>query len=280
VSPPAARYPLFADEAAAPAPPPPPVAYPLPPSPALPDAPRGHRGSGGSWLPWLLAAVLALVLFATIGLVLLRGGGDDGDQPSATDSTKSGTHQASATPTRPSSPPPSSAEDSPTPSGEPEDVARLATVEVPATAPPNLDVAGNQVRYEGRNMLDGVPETCWRMPGDGTGSEITITLAEPTTITSVGLINGYAKTATGAGGSTLDWYRGNRRVLAVEWSFDDGTVIEQELGETRDLQSVDAGSVTTSTVRIRLLQVSKPGRGPAARNYTPISDVAIVGTPG
>jgi hypothetical protein len=159
-------------------------------------------------------------------------------------------------------------------------VARFATVEVPATAPPNLDVDGNQVRYEGRNMLDGVPETCWRMPGDGTGAVITINLAEPTKISSVGLINGYAKTATGAGGGTLDWYAGNRRILAVEWTFDDGTVVQQELAETRDVQSVDVGSVTTSTITLRLLQVSKPGKGPAARNYTPISDVAIVGTPG
>jgi hypothetical protein len=219
-----------------------------------------------------VAVVLALVLVATIGTVLLGGG--SGDDKQAADPVTPRSHH-----TRSSSPSPSSPASSPSAStsspGAPEDVARFATVEVPATAPPNLDVSGNQVRYEGRNMLDGVPETCWRMPGDGTGADITINLAEPTKLTSVGLINGYAKTA-----GTLDWYAGNRRILAVEWLFDDGTVVQQELAETRDVQAVDVGSVTTSTITLRLLKVSKPGKGPAARNYTPISDVAIVGTPG
>jgi hypothetical protein len=161
---------------------------------------------------------------------------------------------------------------------KPDDVAALATVRVPATAPPNLDVSGNQVRYEGRNMLDGVPETCWRMPGDGTGTEITIRLDAATLISRVGLINGYAKTAIDANGERLDWYLGNRRILAVAWLFDDGSVVNQDLAETRRLQSVDVEPVRTRTVRLRLVRVSQPGAS-APRDYTPISDVTIVGTP-
>ena len=128
-------------------------------------------------------------------------------------------------------------------------------------------------------MLDGVPTTCWRMPGDGSGSTISVTLAEPTTLSEVGIINGYAKTSDDAGGRVFNWYRGNRRVLAVEWSFDDGTVVSQSLEEVRRLQTVDVDDVTTSTVTLRLVTVSAPGTGRSARDYTAISDLSLVGTP-
>jgi hypothetical protein len=71
-------------------------------------------------------------------------------------------------------------------------------------------------------MLDGRADTCWRMAGDGTGVELTFQLAGPTTMTRVGLINGYAKNAV-VGGRNLNWYVGNRRVLSAQWVFDDGT---------------------------------------------------------
>ncbi len=156
-------------------------------------------------------------------------------------------------------------------------ITRQATATVPATAPPNQDTSGNSVNYEARNMLDGVPETCWRMPGDGSGDVITLQLAEPTTVTSVGLINGYAKTARD-GGTTLDWYTGNRRIAAVEWTFDDGTMVSQELQETRSVQSIEVDPVKTSSIELRLVEVTPPGTGPAARNYTAISDIVLIGT--
>lgn len=222
--------------------PPPPPRSAVPPNP-----PTGtHRGRP-PWLPWaMLGAILLLV--AVVGIVLLTGRDD-------------------TTPTA-------------TPQVKPGDVARFATATVPDTAPPNLDVDGNQVRYEARNMLDGVPETCWRMPGDGSGSEITIQLAEPTVLSRVGLINGYAKSATGADGSELNWYTGNRRIQAVEWVFDDGTVLSQNLTETRQMQSIEVDEIVTSTIRLRLLSVSAPGTGQAARDYTAISDLTIVGVSG
>ena len=152
-------------------------------------------------------------------------------------------------------------------------MARFATATAPVTAKPNLDTQGNVVRYAAGNMLDGVPETCWRMPADGTGMELTFSLSGPTELTEVGLINGYAKRA-----GKLDWYAGNRRVLSVEWVFDDGTVVPQSLSESRNLQTVQVEPVTTSTVVLRLVTVSAPGKGPSARNFTPISEVSLFGT--
>jgi hypothetical protein len=136
------------------------------------------------------------------------------------------------------------------------------------------------VRYDARQMLDGVPSTCWRMPGDGTGSDLTFTLAKQSRLTAVGMINGYAKTAQ-EGGGALDWYHGNRRVLAVQWSFDDGTTVTQKLGDTTRMQTLTLDHpVTTRTVHLHLVAVSAPGRGQAARDDTAISDVSLQGSAG
>lgn len=283
--PPEPRFPLFADEVRPGAP----AAYPppSPPSPPIPP-PSGHRRTDArpTWLPWLVGA-LAVLLVAAVGTALLLTAGDDeptADAPAgaASSSSESDSPTDDATDDATDDPTGPSPSDTPTPSetpepGEPRDVAATATAEVPRTAPPNTDVDGNLVRYEARNLLDGVPTTCWRMPGDGAGSTITVTLAEPTTLSEVGIVNGYAKTSDDDG-TILDWYRGNRRVLAVEWTFDDGTVVSQSLVEERSLQTVDVGEVTTSTVTVRLVSVSAPGTGRSARNYTAISDLSFVGT--
>jgi hypothetical protein len=203
---------------------------------------------------WALAAA---VLVVVIGLgVWLLGGDDDAARAGGGDRS-GGTSGAG---------------------GEPVDLARGATALVPAEAPPNQDVDGNLVRYEARQMLDGVPSTCWRMPGDGTGEVLVFRLEKPTALSEVGLINGYAKTAQD-GGRTFDWYAGNRRVLAVEWTFDDGTTVTQELTETRDLQTVEVDT-TTQSVEMRLVEVSPPGAGPSGRDYTAVSEVSLVGVPG
>lgn len=247
------RYPLYADEAGG------------------TDDPRrrpGPRPGTGGLLPWLVGA-LTLLLLAGAGIWLLAGdGGDDG--PAAPDRVPGPSAGSGGGDRSPGAGPGSS--------GEPGDVAASATARVPATAPPNQDLAGNLVRYEAANMLDGRPVTCWRMPGDGTGELLTFELAENTRLTSVGVVNGYAKTAR-VGGTTFDWYRGNRRVMAVEWVFEDGTTVTQQLATTRELQVLDLDGVVTGSVGLRLVEVSPPGPGPAGRNYTPISEVSLVGAP-
>ena len=241
--PPAARYPLFADEVEA---------------PAEPVAPRTHRRSR-PWGVWAAVAV-ALVVVAFLGIRLLDGGDDD--NPAAEEPSPS----APATDEPDAQETPSDDEPSEAPSG----LTSQAEVTVPKTAGPGQDAEGNPVDYEGDNMLDGVPETCWRMAGDGTGSEIVITLPEETQLRSVGLINGYAKQGGGQ-----DWYHGNRRIRQVEWEFDNGSTVPQSLDDTTSVQSVDV-DVATTTITLRLVQVSKPGTGPDRRNFTAISDLLLV----
>jgi hypothetical protein len=256
------RYPLFADEAPAFPPPGSASAAPGPATAPLPAQPRADRAADAPdeparrpMLPWVAGAV-GLLLLAVLGTwLVVRATGDGGaESPGRTTSTS------------PGSP------------GSGDELARTATADVPRTAPPNQDVSGNMVRYEARNMLDGVAQTCWRMPGDGTGEEIVLHLPGRSELTSVGLVNGYAKVAHDASGRTLDWYHGNRRITRVEWVFDDGSTVRQSFGDSRRLQTMSVDHVSTRTVRLRLLSVSDPGTGRAARDYTAISDVSLVGS--
>lgn len=293
-APPPARYPLFADDAE-PGPDPedepdtdvagvlvpgigvvaePEQSAPDPVAPPPTGAARGS-GAGSHRLPWLVG-LAALVLVAMVGTLLLLPDGED-DAGTATDPASAGSSETAPEPTAPApatpdSPPPPPPSRTTEPQDEAAPVTRSISATVPAVAPANQDVDGNQVRYEARNMLDDVPATCWRMPGSGAGQEVVLDLAAVTVVSEVGLINGYAKTA-----GDFDWYRGNRRLLAVEWVFDDGTAVPQQLAETRDLQTVEVPGIATKQIRLRMLEVSEPGRGRSARDFTAISDLAVVG---
>ena len=202
---------------------------------------------------WILVAAAVLALVAAGWWFLVRHDGPDG----ATDGA-GGTAQGPAP-------------------DDGVDVAGRASVEAPDTAPPNVDVNGAQVSYDASNMLDGVLETTWRARGDVTGMSLTFTLHEPTELVRVGLVNGYAKTSVDDRGRSFDWYLGNRRVNAVVWVFDDGTKVRQQLRESREPQLIDV-DVTTSTVVMRIVRVSRPGTGNASRNFTAISEVSLIGS--
>jgi hypothetical protein len=266
--PPSARFPLFADETGehtrvVPA-------YDAGREPDEPDS----RGRRTSWVPWALGFT-ALALVAGLGAFLLLSGDDD-PRETATDPAPAEREPRDRRGDRSPDPTPQqTTEPEPAPEG-PADLARFAGITAPAPAPPSQDNSGNVVRYDAAQMVDGVPETTWRTAGDATGATITLTFEEPTVLEEVGLINGYAKVGQDAQGP-LDWYHGNRRVLAVEWTFDDGTVKTQRLGDTTIMQTVSVPQVETTTVTLRLLKVSPPGPGRASRDYTAISDVRLFG---
>lgn len=230
-------------------------------------------------LPWVVGALFVVLLAGGGALLVLREGPAE---PAAVDVTRGGAGRASdRAPT--SAPPPSGSpgeETAPTPTGDPVEVAASASITVPDTAPSSVDVAdGSTTSYDDTRLVDGDPTTCWRTSGDAGGSEIVLDLAEPVALSRVGLVNGYAKTATDPRGTTYDWYSLNRRVLAVEWVLDDGTTLRQDLRESRELQTLDAGDVVTSSVRLRIVAVSAPGDGPDAKDYTALSEVSLLGAP-
>jgi len=265
------RSPLYADE-------PEQTAFfsPAAVSDGLPPRHRGDDPRGGAgWLPWLVGFVV-LALVAGFGTWLLFGGEEE--PVSAEQAPSRSSDERSPGGDRSPDPEPSVTEEIPSDTVEPAELASATSVEAPAPAPPSQDSSGNVVRYVATNMIDGVDETTWRMPGDGTGESITFRLNSPAVLTEVGLINGYAKVGQDPGG-LLDWYAGNRRVLEVEWTFDDGTVVTQSLRESAALQVIELDDVETESVTLRLLEISAPGTGRASRDFTAISDVSLVGTP-
>ena len=80
-------------------------------------------------------------------------------------------------------------------------------------------------------------------------------------LSAVGLINGYAKVGQDSGG-LLDWYAGNRRILEVEWTFDDGTVVSQPLSETASMQTITLNDVEYRVRHPATAQGQRPRHGP------------------
>jgi hypothetical protein len=235
-------------------------AYELEPESALPSK---------AWIYWVLGAVLLVGLV----LVLLRVFETDGDDGVATDATTSET--AAPDPGTGSEAPEEAApetEQAPKGVGKRVNLAAGATFAVPATAPPTTDFDGNLVAYEASQMGDQTPSTAWRMAGDATGQTVTVTLARPSVIQRVGLVNGYAKQVAG-----VDWYPNNRRILAVTWGFEDGSTVEQTFAERPGMQQLKVPPVQSSTVAITITSVTPPGSGNLGRDYTAISEVAITG---
>ncbi|MFC5728410.1 MULTISPECIES: zinc ribbon domain-containing protein [Nocardioides] len=281
--PPAARYPLFADAATtvrSPAGPPPaapfepttdPVTIGDPPAPPLPDRGTGRRELPG-WLPWAVGLVLLALVTGLGGLVLTRAGDGEGRSsnvpgPQLTDTTNDRSPDSAL--------PDSEGTGGPVDEPEPGEVVELtgrARAQVPAVAGPSRDRQNNPVDFEAPNLLDGRPRTSWRMPGDGSGETLTFDLGDEVVLTQVGLINGYAKVD-----GPDNWYRGNRRIRAAQWEFDDGTRITQELADQRTMQMIDIGAVATTTVQLHLVTVTRPGRGPNGRDFTAISEIRFLG---
>jgi hypothetical protein len=224
-------------------------------------SPGRANGPGAAvWVFLLLGLLLAIVLGSC--LALHTGNNDD---------PKNSAAQVSETPKRTGSTPSTPATSTGSGAGSARSGTDLAvSAKVSAASPmgPSRDVSGNRVSYPATNMLDKNRATAYRISGDGSGNVIRFDLRKKRTISAVGLINGYSKVDGGT-----NWYPRNRRILKVEWRFDDGTVVTQELVETPELQTIQIDPETTQTVQLRIIDVSKPGD----KNTTAISDILLLG---
>lgn len=265
-----ARFPMYADEATTAVRPQAAIPAPLWEQPASQPSPEPPRRSRVVLIG--LVTILLLAAVAGVGTWLLTRdtGSDEADSPPPSSDVPTETQDPQPQTPTASSP---TAVDSPGAAGE---LAADATVIPPDTAPDGADVAGNPVSFAAGQMIDGDPTTCWRMPGDGTGQLLAITLPTEVTLTEVGLINGYAKTDR-HDGDVVDWYQRNRRITAVTWTFDDGTSVSQDLTDSRELQTVPV-DVTTSTIEVTIDSVTRPARGPDGRDYTAISEITLLGS--
>ncbi|MDN5744339.1 MAG: hypothetical protein L0H31_04380 [Nocardioidaceae bacterium] len=223
----------------------------------------------------LLAALLVVALIIGVGAIVVFGSGDE--QKDETAAPDASTSETADIPPEESEQPDQGGTDGPVATPDPADVIDLTanvSAEVPGTAPASRDRGNKPVRFEASQMWDTKPRTAWRMPGNASGRTLSFELGQEAIITQVGLINGYAKKD-----GPVNWYRGNRRVLSVQWEFDDGTRVTQDLRNREDMQTIAVGPVRSQTIRLHLLKVSKPGAGPNGRDYTAISEVRFTGAP-
>ena len=218
---------------------------------------------------------MLVVLAMVVGVWMLTR--DDGSGDTAADQPTSDAPSASQ-PTESDPPAEEDPTSPPAPAGNPTDLAADSTATGPKPLAPGQDLGGNPVSYPPANMLDDDLATAYRIPGDASGETVVFTLPEEAEISEVGLVNGYAKKDSG-GSRTVDWYPLNRKILKVEWVFDDGTTVAQDLRAEPVLQTIAVDKVRTSTISLRILEVSPPGAGALSKNVTAISDVLLRGAP-
>ncbi|MBV9141268.1 MAG: discoidin domain-containing protein [Pseudonocardiales bacterium] len=159
------------------------------------------------------------------------------------------TNQPQATPV-----PPEQSDPPPTASA----LLRTATATASSHSARGYDANGKEFTYEPAKAIDGLAETAWRCDGNGVGQWLKIDFGRTVTLTSIGIIPGFAKTDPGDG---TDRYAQNWRISEVQYSFDDGKTFRQTFNTSvsvRSPQTRDLPSISTSQVTITILK-SVPG---------------------
>lgn len=150
-------------------------------------------------------------------------------------------------------------------------LTHYARAHAPSTSPPSEDGFHNRITYGADNMLDDDPDTCWRMEHKGTSRTLTFRLDHVRPISTLGLVNGYAKVDPATG---EDRYSQERRITRVTWTLGSRDFVEYLEDDERQPQSFTLDKpITTDTVMLRIDQVTKPGDPRFDR--TAISDVVI-----
>lgn len=175
-------------------------------------------------------------------------------------------------------PPQQSADVAPAPPSQHDDPLRTASVSTSCPpAEPGEDAQKNRFTYEPEKAIDNLDDTAWRCGGDGIGQSFAINFTSKVTLTSIGMVPGYAKTDPYDG---ADRYLQNRRISAVDYIFDDGITISREFDTDplrRSMQSLSLPNVRTGRVMI-IIRGSVAGgmtRGQQPLNKVAISEIAI-----
>ncbi|MGH3905242.1 MAG: discoidin domain-containing protein [Pseudonocardiaceae bacterium] len=185
-----------------------------------------------------------------IALVLFLGGGGVAAWAALTRDAESSAPPAPL-PDQPGAAVSSPAQDDPTRSVP---VAlRTASVSASCVAPFSHDAGGTTVTYGPEKAIDGLFDTAWRCDGAGVGQRLEVSFPGPVTLTSIGIVPGYAKTDPYDG---TDRYAQNRRISTVQYTFDDGSSLSQSFDtspSSRNLQTLALSNVSTSHVTITIL---------------------------
>lgn len=259
------------------------------PTPAPEPASPGPAATGDSRRTVALLAglgVVVLLLVLAIAALATRGSGDD--EAATSDTTTTTPANPAALPPATTAPPGadgsaggagggSSADGGPAASvasGPLQPVSAVASnirAGVNLRCPPH-----NFISYDPSLLIDGNENTGWgASSSDGTGESITVSFANERHLTSVGLTPGYTKFGPRADQNcaAVSAFPFNRFVTAVEYRFDDGSVVRQDFQQTPGMQTIPVDEVTRS-VTITILGTVRPTN---ADDDTIISEAAFEG---
>lgn len=154
---------------------------------------------------------------------------------------------------------------------------RPAQVGASSTAPPALDAQSNEVTYEPANAVDGSPGTAWRVSGDGVNEWLQLDFPSEVRVQAVGIIPGYDKIDPLDG---ADRFVQNRTLRLARLEFSDGSSVRVSFARQRDMQFVPLKGVRTRWIRIVIeATYPAPPADQGGRDFTPISEVQVQGTP-
>ncbi|PDW02304.1 serine/threonine protein kinase [Candidatus Viridilinea mediisalina] len=142
-------------------------------------------------------------------------------------------------------------------------------------APSGVDAAGNITSFEPQNAVDGQTDTAWRVAGDGIDEYLLLEFDPPIKVHEVQIIPGYAKIDPYDG---TDRFYQNRRVRYgwIILTEDDWFPFEFEDAPTYQAVVIPEPIVTDFVV-ILIDETYPHPSGPAGRDFTPISEVAVWG---
>jgi serine/threonine protein kinase len=256
-----------------------------------------------SSMPWLIAGIAAFLLLIGVigGAALWFLGGDGGEQTASRSQTSQGNGaggendpRATRTP-RPSrtpavNPSPNEGVEAteaqatmvPIPSPEPSPAGPQygqlsdqypVSVSASGYAPAGFDSAQNRISYEPERATDGNPETAWRVEGNGRNHYLQLDFAQPILVEELLILPGYAKIDPYDG---TDRFWQNRRVRRARLEFSDGSQLEVQFADVRDMQLIAFGPIETSSIRIVILETTEL-RVESDRDFTPISEIVVRG---
>jgi hypothetical protein len=146
-------------------------------------------------------------------------------------------------------------------------------VNVGCQAPQSTDGAGDPVVYVPEQMLDGTMNTAWRCNGNGVGQVVTFGFPAGTTISQVGLVNGYAKVDPASGTQRYSEYR---RITQVTWTFANGTSFQQSLNDgVETVQKLSIPPQSGDQVILTIEASTEPGSTARGRDAVLISEVVF-----
>ncbi|WP_165444798.1 NADase-type glycan-binding domain-containing protein [[Pseudopropionibacterium] massiliense] len=118
-------------------------------------------------------------------------------------------------------------------------------------------------------LVDARADTIWRCPGGGVGETITFGFPPGTELVGVRIVNGDA---------TGDAYRTGRRIMAVRWTFSDGSWTVQPLDISHpEYQEVRFPPVVTEDVLMTVLSTTEPGGPGTDADAVAVSRVEFLG---